>query len=56
MEALQASLCIRKDAESIFHHSRGPVKLVQASFGVRKDVEILRGDPAKLVHASLSVQ
>ena len=36
---MHTCLCVRRHVESSFHQCGGPVKLVQASLKVRKDVE-----------------
>ena len=47
---MRTSLSGRRDLKSSFHHSEGPVELVQTSLGVSKVLESIfhhRGSPVK---------
>ena len=56
---VQASLRIRKDSESSFHHCGDPMKLLYVCFCVRRDLEsrfyYCEGH-VKVLHACLSVR
>ena len=53
MKVVQASLSVRKDLESSFHHCGSPVKLVQAFVCAEKTYD-LRVGAVKHVQACLS--
>ena len=59
MKLVQASLCVRKDIGSSFHHYGGLANVVHGSFSVGKDSENSShhcGSPERLMHTCFSMR